>query len=85
MEENIIKAMEYARKSRIVNVAFTGESGGRMKEFADVLINIPSNDTPRIQESHITIGHIICEIVESGLMPASDKDAISRIVDKTIG
>ncbi|AEX85637.1 phosphoheptose isomerase [Marinitoga piezophila KA3] len=62
--KNIIEAFKYAKENNIKIIAFTGETGGKMKEYADILINIPSNDTPRIQESHITIGHIICEIVE---------------------
>lgn len=43
----------------------TGETGGKMKDYADILLNVPSKDTPRIQESHIMIGHIICELVET--------------------
>lgn len=62
--ENIIKAFEVAKKKDMINIAFTGETGGKMKELADHLINVPSTDTPRIQESHITIGHIICQLVE---------------------
>jgi D-sedoheptulose 7-phosphate isomerase len=45
-------------------VAFTGMTGGLMKSNADILLNVPSTDTPRIQESHILIGHIICQMVE---------------------
>ena len=60
---NILKAFEVAKQKEIITIAFTGSSGGKMKE-ADYLINIPSNDTPRIQESHITSGHIICQLVE---------------------
>jgi D-sedoheptulose 7-phosphate isomerase len=47
----------------------TGETGGEMKAMADFLLNVPSTDTPRIQESHIMLGHIICEIVEATLFP----------------
>lgn len=65
--DNIIKAFEIARNKRMVNVAFTGETGGKMKYIADYLINVPSKDTPRIQESHITIGHIICQLVEENM------------------
>jgi D-sedoheptulose 7-phosphate isomerase len=61
---NIINAFEVARTKAIVTIAFTGETGGEMKAIADYLINVPSKDTPRIQESHITIGHIICQLVE---------------------
>lgn len=65
--ENIIRAILEARQIGLNCICLTGESGGRMAEFADVLINVPSTDTPRIQEAHILIGHIICELVESEL------------------
>jgi D-sedoheptulose 7-phosphate isomerase len=65
--QNILKAMDVARNLNMINVAFTGATGGKMKEAADLLINVPSTDTPRIQESHITIGHIICQLVEEQL------------------
>ncbi|MBN8718027.1 MAG: D-sedoheptulose 7-phosphate isomerase [Sediminibacterium magnilacihabitans] len=61
---NIIRAFETAREKKIATVGFTGESGGKMKPLCDHLINIPSKDTPRIQESHIMAGHIICQLVE---------------------
>lgn len=61
---NIIKAFDVAKEKQMITVAFTGETGGKMKGMADHLINVPSKDTPRIQESHIMIGHIICQLVE---------------------
>ncbi len=61
---NIIKAFEAAKEKGVITIAFTGISGGQMKSISDYLINIPSSDTPRIQESHIMVGHIICELVE---------------------
>lgn len=61
---NIVKAFEAARQKGIITIGFTGESGGKMKELSDYLINVPSKDTPRIQESHILLGHIICQLVE---------------------
>src|SRR6266700_2735692 len=61
---NIIKAFETARTKGIITVGFTGDSGGKMKELCDYLVNVPSKDTPRIQESHIMLGHIICQLVE---------------------
>ena len=67
---NIIKAIETAREKGMTTVAFTGMTGGQMKSSSDYLINIPSTDTPRIQESHIMIGHIICELVEEKMYPA---------------
>ena len=68
---NILKAMESAKKKDMVNVAFTGATGGKMKDLADHLLNMPSTDTPRIQEGHITFGHIICQLVEEGLYPTA--------------
>jgi len=64
---NIHEAFQIARQQKLITVAFTGESGGKMKDWSDYLINIPSADTPRIQESHIMIGHIICQLVEEKL------------------
>ena len=61
---NIVKAFETCHEKAITTVAFTGADGGRMRELTKLLINVPSTDTPRIQEAHITIGHIICELVE---------------------
>ena len=61
---NILKAFEVARDKGVITVGFTGLSGGSMKSLSDYLINIPATDTPRIQESHIMIGHIICQLVE---------------------
>lgn len=61
---NIVKAFETARKKEMITIGFTGETGGKMKTLSDHLLNVPSTDTPRIQESHIMIGHIICELVE---------------------
>ncbi len=61
---NIVKAFEMAKTIGVTTIGFTGQKGGKMKDLGDYLINIPSNTTPRIQESHILVGHIICELVE---------------------
>jgi len=61
---NIVRAFEVAKNKGILTVGFTGITGGVMKAISDYLINVPSADTPRIQESHIMIGHIICQLVE---------------------
>lgn len=66
---NIIKAFEVAKGKGMITVAFTGETGGKMNGMTDHLINVPSKDTPRIQECHITIGHIVCQLVEENLFP----------------
>jgi D-sedoheptulose 7-phosphate isomerase len=61
---NIIKAFEIAKEKGMHTIGFTGSTGGKMKELSHYLLNVPSTDTPRIQESHILIGHIICQLVE---------------------
>lgn len=61
---NIVKAFEAARAKGVLTVGFTGWSGGILKPLSDYLINIPATDTPRIQESHILMGHIICQLAE---------------------
>ena len=61
---NIIEAYKTCEKLGVNIISLTGATGGMMKDFGGILINVPSNDTPRIQESHIMIGHIICELVE---------------------
>jgi len=66
---NILEAYKVAKQKGMIVVSMTGASGGKMKEDSDYLLNVPSSDTPRIQESHITIGHIICEMVEKNLFP----------------
>ncbi len=64
---NILRAFEQARKQGVMTIGMTGQTGGQLKELCDILINIPSLDTPRIQEAHITVGHIICELTEAAL------------------
>lgn len=65
--KNIIRAIEVAKERGMITIGLTGASGGKMRDLCDYLINIPSTDTPRIQESHIVVGHIICELVEASL------------------
>lgn len=69
---NIVKAFESARAKGIVTVGFTGMTGGVMKGLSDYLINIPSADTPRIQESHILLGHIFCQLVEEAVFAGTN-------------
>jgi len=64
---NILKAQTVAKEMGINVVSLTGKTGGKMKDLSDYLLNVPSSDTPRIQESHILLGHIICEMVEESL------------------
>ena len=65
--KNVINAFEVAKKKGITTVALVGRDGGAMAKMADFAIVVPSNATPRIQESHILIGHIICDIIEKEL------------------
>jgi D-sedoheptulose 7-phosphate isomerase len=62
--KNILNAFETAKEKGVITIGFTGHTGGKMKDCSDYLLNVPSNDTPRIQESHILLGHIICQLVE---------------------
>jgi len=64
---NVVRALETARKKELRTIGLTGEGGGRMAPLCDLLIAIPSRETPRIQEAHITIGHILCAWVERKL------------------
>ncbi len=69
---NVVKAFVTAREMGVKTVGFTGETGGKMKEFSDFLVNIPSKDTPRIQECHMLLGHTLCEITEINLFPKNN-------------
>ena len=65
--KNIILAFEQARSQKAITIGFTGHGGGSLKAVSDYLIDIPSKDTPRIQECHMLLGHILCELVEAKL------------------
>ncbi|OKP80710.1 phosphoheptose isomerase [Paenibacillus helianthi] len=62
--KNIVRGVQAAREIGAIIIGFTGKTGGMMNEFCDVCIQVPTTNTARIQEAHIMIGHIICEIVE---------------------
>ena len=66
---NVMKALEKANEMGITTIAFTGKTGGKINGLSKYLINIPSTDTPRIQECHMLLGHTICELVEIKLFP----------------
>ncbi|HQT27601.1 MAG TPA: D-sedoheptulose 7-phosphate isomerase [Burkholderiales bacterium] len=65
--ENILRALKMAKRLELVTVAFLGKGGGACANFADQALIVPSQDTARIQEAHILIGHIVCEMVETEL------------------
>lgn len=64
---NVLKAIAKARDQGMVVVGFTGATGGEMATRCDILLDVPATDTPRIQEAHILIGHMLCQIVEASL------------------
>jgi D-sedoheptulose 7-phosphate isomerase len=66
---NVVNALIKAKELGMITVGFTGETGGKMKEHCQYLVNIPSTDTPRIQECHMLLGHTVCELVEASLFP----------------
>ncbi len=65
--KNVVRAMKQAQEQGMIVIAMTGEKGGDMRNCCEYLINVPSNDTPRIQECHIMVGHILCELTEEQL------------------
>jgi D-sedoheptulose 7-phosphate isomerase len=67
--KNVVRAFEQARSSRISTVAFTGQGGGKMAEMADVALRVQSTKVQHIQETHIALGHILCQLVEESLFP----------------
>jgi D-sedoheptulose 7-phosphate isomerase len=65
--KGILNAVQIARNIGTLTIGFTGRDGGILKNAVDICLNVPSDNTPRIQECHITVGHIICSIVEKEL------------------
>lgn len=76
---NVIRALEYAKSKGTRTVALTGRSGGKLKAIADYCLCVPSEATPRIQEVHILLGHILCEIAEEPYVGAKQKSATASI------
>jgi D-sedoheptulose 7-phosphate isomerase len=74
---NVVEAMVCARSLGLVTIALTGSSGGRLRSLADILVAVPSEETPRIQECHILAGHALCDAVEQALT-AGDPVALAR-------
>lgn len=70
---NILKAAKKAKELGLVVIGMTGSGGGKLKELCDYLVPVPSSTTPRIQESHIVIGHILCEMIENSLFENPNK------------
>lgn len=66
---NVLAGIETARAGGLYTIGFTGETGGKMVDQVDVLFRVPSKTTPRIQETHILLGHVLCELVDRSLFP----------------
>ena len=66
---NVVNAMQKAKELAMLTVGFTGKEGGEMKDICDIMICVPSDDTPRIQEAHILVGHIVCQLIEEEIFP----------------
>jgi len=66
---NVIKALQKANEIEMHTIAFTGQTGGKMKDLATILLNVPSTDTPRVQEGHMLLGHILCQMIEEQIYP----------------
>jgi D-sedoheptulose 7-phosphate isomerase len=66
---NVLEALDVARKKGLLTIGFTGQDGGKMNGRADVLFKVPTRMTPRIQETHITLGHVLCELIDRELFP----------------
>lgn len=67
--ENIVQAVRQAHAQEMITIALTGNHGGKLKKEVNLCLCVPSEETPRIQEAHILMGHIICEIIESTMFP----------------
>ncbi len=66
---SVIEAIDVARSKGLFTIGLTGETGGKMKDLVEVLFRVPSRETPRIQETHILLGHILCDLVDRQLFP----------------
>jgi D-sedoheptulose 7-phosphate isomerase len=70
---NVVKAVEAAKRKKIKTIALTGEKGDKLAAISDYVFAVPSNNTPRVQETHITLGHVLCQMVEEILFESHRK------------
>jgi len=68
ISENVVKAVKYAKSLGLITIVLTGSSGGKLAKFADLTIAVPADNVQRVQEAHITIGHIWCDLIEQSLI-----------------
>ncbi|WP_281268520.1 D-sedoheptulose-7-phosphate isomerase [Fulvimonas soli] len=69
---NVVSAIEAARAKEMIVIGFTGQSGGKMAELCDTCFRVPSAETPRIQEGHEALGHLLCALIEAEIFPRGD-------------
>jgi len=67
--QNVLKAFDQAQKQKMISIGMSNQTGGKMLNSCDYILKMPSIDTPRIQEAHILVGHIICELIEKNIFP----------------
>lgn len=73
--ENVLAGLAVAKDKGLYTIGLTGETGGKMEDFVDVLLRVPSTSTPRIQEAHRLIGHVLCELIDHNLFPEAYPNA----------
>jgi len=80
--KNVVEAVKAAKEKNIINIGFLGQEGNKIGELVDYQINVPSKETPKIQEAHITIGHIICGLIEENIygMECNPDRSIPKVV-----
>ena len=66
---NVVNAIKKANEIGLATIGFTGNKRGLMDDLCDIIIKVPSDDTPKIQEAHILIGHVICQLIEQEMFP----------------
>jgi D-sedoheptulose 7-phosphate isomerase len=81
---NVVDALAHARRLGMLTIALTGGSGGRLRSMVDILIAVPSEETPRIQECHILIGHALCNSVEEAMLEL-DAESIATASSRLAG
>jgi D-sedoheptulose 7-phosphate isomerase len=69
---NIVRAIEAAREKQMKVIGFTGQAGGQMADLCDLCFRVPSSETPRIQEGHEALGHLLCALIEAEMFPRGD-------------
>ena len=69
---NIVRAVEAARDRRMTVIGFTGQGGGQLGDMCDLCFRVPSDETPRIQEGHEALGHMLCALIEAEMFPRGD-------------